>query len=53
MSINLFQTIFVPQLLEVPEIKSEFSGREGFNKHFAEMLGDEEMEGKSRRKNIL
>ena len=31
----------MPQLLDVPEIKSEFSGRSGFEKHFAEMLGDQ------------
>ena len=31
----------MPQLLDVPEIKSEFSGRPGFEKHFAEMLGDQ------------
>ena len=29
------------QLLDVPEVKSEFSGRKGFEKHFAEMLGDQ------------
>ena len=32
--------MFVPQLLEdVPEITSSFSGQEGFNRHFDEMLG--------------
>lgn len=36
-----FQTIFVPQLLDVPEIKSHFSGRSGFEKHFEEMLGNQ------------
>ena len=36
-----FQTIFVPQLLDVPEIKSHFSGRAGFEKHFEEMLGNQ------------
>jgi hypothetical protein len=28
-------------LLDVPEIKSQFSGREGFEKHFEEMLGNQ------------
>ena len=35
------KTIFIPQLLDVPEIKSQFSGREGFQRHFAEMLGNQ------------
>ena len=33
------QTIFVPQLLDIPQIKSQFSGRSGFEKHFGDMLG--------------
>ena len=37
---SVFQTIFVPQLLEdVPQIASDFSGSEGFYRHFDEMLG--------------
>ena len=35
------QSIFVPQLLDVPEIRSEFSGRSGFEKHFGDMLGEQ------------
>ena len=39
---SLFQTIFVPQLLEdVPQITSDFSGAEGYYRHFDEMLGDQ------------
>ena len=39
---SLFQTIFVPQLLEdVPQITSEFSGAEGYYRHFDEMLGEQ------------
>ena len=35
------RTIFVPQLLDIREIRSEFSGRSGFEKHFGDMLGDQ------------
>ena len=39
---SLFQTIFVPQLLEdVPQITSDFSGAAGYYCHFDEMLGDQ------------
>ena len=32
------RTIFVPQLLDIPEIKSEFSGRSGFEAFWASLL---------------
>ena len=39
------KTMYVSQLLTITQIEAELSGREGFEKHFSEVLGD--LHGKS------